>query len=240
MTKYGSGDVGFILVNGYELAQNINEVSYGQSANSQQTNCFGDRWVENTYVGIREHNLAIKGFYDDGTDNTDAAFRTTVGSNKVFCMALEGNTQGVTFDGLQGPIAESYNRLVERGGLTMFETQFVAHGAMDTGKILSTLAAKTSSSNSTGVDNTSSTANGGAGYLQVSAFSGFTSVAIKVQHSTDNSTWVDLASFTSVTSAPTAEYVGVAAGTTVRRYLRALWTVTGSGSITFFVGFARR
>ena len=82
-----------------------------------------------------------------------------------------------------------------------------------------------------------STVNGAAGIQAVSAYSGFTGVVGKIQHSADNSTWADLITFTNVTSAPTAERV-TAAGT-VNRYTRHVGTVTGSGSITPFSVLSR-
>lgn len=86
----------------------------------------------------------------------------------------------------------------------------------------------------------SSTVNGGVGYQAISAYSGFTGVVGKIQHSADNSSWNDLSpSFTNVTSAPVAERITVAAGTTVNRYIRHVGTVTGSGSITPFAVFKR-
>jgi hypothetical protein len=86
----------------------------------------------------------------------------------------------------------------------------------------------------------SSTVNGGVGYQAISAYSGFTGVVGKIQHSPDNSSWADLSpSFTNVTTGPIAERIVVAAGTTVNRYTRHVGTVTGAGSITPFAGFCR-
>jgi hypothetical protein len=85
----------------------------------------------------------------------------------------------------------------------------------------------------------SSTVNGGAGYQEVTAFSGFTGFIGKVRHSADDTTYADLAVFTNVTSGPNAQRVAVAAGTTVNRYLCYDGDVTGSGSITAMAMFAR-
>lgn len=79
---------------------------------------------------------------------------------------------------------------------------------------------------------------GGAGFQQVTAMSGFTGYVGKVRHSTDDSTYSTLVTFANVTSAPSAERVVVSG--TVNRYLAADWDVTGSGSVTLFIGFARR
>lgn len=79
---------------------------------------------------------------------------------------------------------------------------------------------------------------GAVGYLQVSAFSGFSGFVGKIRDSADDTTYADLISFTNVTSAPTAQRVtnGVEV---VDRYLSVNGDVTGSGSITVFVGLAR-
>ncbi len=81
--------------------------------------------------------------------------------------------------------------------------------------------------------------NGGAGYQQITAFSGFSGFVGKVRHSTDDVTYADLATFANVTSAPAKERVVVAPGTTVHRYLAFDGNVTGAGSITAFGGFSR-
>lgn len=85
----------------------------------------------------------------------------------------------------------------------------------------------------------SSTVNGGAGYQAVSALSGFTGFIGKIRHSADDTTYATLVTFTNVTSAPAAERIAVAAGTTVNRYLCFDGDVTGAGSITPFAGFSR-
>jgi hypothetical protein len=94
----------------------------------------------------------------------------------------------------------------------------------------------------TAVDNAAQTTNGGVFVVHVTAIAGASpNVVFKVQHSTDNSTWVDLATVSAVTAANSARRVEVAAGTTVRRYLRVVATEGGTTtSITFVAAFARR
>ncbi len=86
----------------------------------------------------------------------------------------------------------------------------------------------------------SSTVNGGAGYQEVTAFSGFTGYVGKIRHSADESTYADLATFVNVTSGPNGQAIAVAAGMTINRYLCHDGDVTGSGSITVLSGFCRR
>lgn len=79
---------------------------------------------------------------------------------------------------------------------------------------------------------------GGIGFQQITDFSGFTGYVGKVRDSADDTTYADLVTFANVTSAPSAEAVTVSG--TVDRYLACDGNVTGSGSLTVFIGFARR
>lgn len=111
-------------------------------------------------------------------------------------------------------------------------------GAADAGYSLSDLDAITGDTNGTARDLTASSSNGGVGHLHVTAFSGFTSDAITIQDSADGSTdWQTILTFTTATGV-TSERVAITG--TVRRYLRVVDDVTGTGSITRQVSFARR
>lgn len=83
------------------------------------------------------------------------------------------------------------------------------------------------------------TVHGGMFAMHVTAYAGFTGVAVKVQHSADNSSWSDLVSFTNVTAVG-SQRVSVANGTQINRYVRASVDVTGTGSVTLLVAAAPR
>jgi hypothetical protein len=117
---------------------------------------------------------------------------------------------------------------------------FQSTGNFDVGVVLEDFTAITVDGNGTARDNGASTANGGVAHLHVSAFSGLTNNVVTIEHSVDGLTsWAALVTFSTYT-ATTSQRVEVAAGTTVRRYLRVVDNVTGSGSTTRFVSFARR
>lgn len=116
---------------------------------------------------------------------------------------------------------------------------FQADGLIDPGVIIDPETAITVDTNGTSVDGTAATSNGGVAHLHVTAYSGLTSNSVILEHSTNNSIWTTLATFTLVTGL-TSERLVVAAGTTVNRYLRIRDDVTGTGSCTRFVSFARR
>jgi hypothetical protein len=74
----------------------------------------------------------------------------------------------------------------------------------------------------------SHTVHGLQAYLQAFSFAG-TDVTVKLQHSHDNSTFADITGggFTQITSGPTVQRIEVAAGTEIRRYVRAVTVTTG-------------
>lgn len=113
-------------------------------------------------------------------------------------------------------------------------------GNFDVGVVLDDFAAITADGNGTARDNGAATANGGVAHLHVTAFGGLTNNVVTIEHSVDGLTsWATLVTFSTYTGV-TSERVEVAAGTTVRRYLRVVDNVTGTGSTTRFVSFARR
>lgn len=113
-------------------------------------------------------------------------------------------------------------------------------GGVDVGAAIEDERAVTADGNGPAQDNGAATSNGGVAHLHVVDFSGLTSDVITIEHSVDGSTsWATLVTFATVTG-KTSERVEVAAGTTVRQHLRVVDDVTGTGSCTRFVAFARR
>jgi len=77
----------------------------------------------------------------------------------------------------------------------------------------------------------SHTVHGGQAYLQVFSFAG-TDVTVKLQHSHDNGgtdAYADITGggFTQITAGPTAQRIAIAAGTEIKRYVRAVTVTTG-------------
>jgi hypothetical protein len=157
---------------------------------------------------------------------------------QVLTLAPRGTARGV----------EVYNLLANQSDATITSqnadvvtaaVSIQCDGGIDAGVVLDPETAITTDTNGTSVDNTTSTANGGVAHLHVTAFSGLTSDSVIVEHSTDNSIWATLGTFTLATGL-TSERLVIAPGTTVNRYLRVRDDVTGTGSCTRFVTFARR
>lgn len=118
-----------------------------------------------------------------------------------------------------------------------------ADESVELGWVIHALTAETADGNGASIDRGAApatpTTHGGAFGLHVTAFSGLTSAALKVQHSTDNATWADLATFVTATAVG-FQLVKLAPTVTVNRYLRCVTDVTGTGSVTFLMTAAPR
>lgn len=111
-------------------------------------------------------------------------------------------------------------------------------GLLDWGVSLQDLTAITVDDNGTAYDGGAASTNGGVAHLHVTAFSGLDSDDITIEASADGSTgWATVVTFTQVTGT-TSERVAITGS--VARYLRVVHDVTGTGSITSQVSFARR
>lgn len=137
----------------------------------------------------------------------------------------------------------SYDTSSPVGGVTAIKYGAQVNGRSNDGFCLTDGVALTTAAaaNYGSVDNgtlVTSTPNGLTGTIHVFANTWTGTTSVKIQHSTDNSVWVDFATQT-VPAATQAGYIINASGT-LNRYVRAQITpATGSGSISVLVAFAR-
>lgn len=149
---------------------------------------------------------------------------------------LSTGSETVLLDALE----TNYGTSASTGSTVDFSLSAITTGDTDFGESLEDLTAVTADGNGTARDLTAASSNGGVAHLHVTAFTGLTSNDITIEQSADGSTgWTTLVTFAQVTGV-TSERVVVAAGTSVARYLRVVDDVTGSGSCTRQVSFARR
>lgn len=229
-----------VLFNAYDVSGYLNESSLSESVETGETTVYGK--AAKTYItGLRDATMSMSGLFDGDANASDALFTAVIGSNtdNIITFAPEGLALGRRVQTLAS-IQTSYETSSPVADVVSISLEAQADDRIDRGVSLGDLAAVTSTGNGTAHDNTSSTSNGGAATLHVTANTRNGATTFKVQHSADNISWVDLATFASVgTSTTTSERVQVTG--TVNRYLRATYTLAGStGSITFHISFARR
>lgn len=247
MARRGSADVGFLLVDGYNLLGVATMVEDTVEALLEDVTVLGDQWAQLQYVGLQRAQLSQEGFFDDAAGGAHDALSGKQGVSRLLCYGLQGNIVGRRFTGYRGAMQVDYRRVVTRGQLHKANASYQGNGEVEEGVILHAVTPETAASGSTEgtgpVDNGMSTTGGGSAYLQVPqlALGGYTSATVKVRHSADNVTYADLVTFANVTAAPAAQRLDVPGA--VQRYLAVSWQFNGSGSgqsITPFVGFVRK
>ena len=232
-----------IFLDEYDFSTYFNSVSASTSIDTAETSAFGTS-AKSYVVGHRDGTVSLSGMFE-ATESvgTDQYFANALGSaTKIkVIVAPEGHSNGAEAILLQADDT-SYEVSSAIADIVQASAEFQSTDAVEHGKILSSGSTVTATGNGTGVDNTTSSTNGGAGFLSVPVNTRNGNITVKIQHSADNSTFADLITFTVVSSTTkTSERVEVASGTTVNRYLRVNYTVAGStGSATPVVAFTRR
>lgn len=232
-----------VFVDEYDFSSYFSDMTAAEKVDTADVTAFGA--AGKAYIiGNQDGTLSLSGFFEStantGTDQYFAGVKGSTTKQKVIA-SLEGNTVGTRAIMLQADTS-SYQVNSSVGDAIKTSAEFQASESLDHGVILSSGSAVNSTGNGTGVDNGAASSNGGVAFLSVPANTRNGNITIKVQSSADNSTFVDLVTFTTVsTSTKTSERILVAAGTAVPRYLRVSYTVAGStGSATPTVAFARR
>lgn len=194
------------------------------------------------FPGMRMATLTADTLVDDATAANNYWDTLTgyfgAGTAVPVTVSPEGVSAGST-----ATLAEGFASSMAVSGavadrITASLTFTVTGAAKPAGKNLTAHEAITTNTTGSAVDNAAGTTNGGVGHLHVTAASG-TSPTLDtiVEHSTNNSSWSTLATFTQATAA-TSQRVSVTG--TVHRYLRAKSTLAGTNpSFTIAVAFAR-
>ena len=225
---FGPGHAGVVYLNGYDLTTYFHNVQMVNSQGTYDTTTLGGS-SKSFINGLADGQVTLDGFFDSGSASAedpvlDAAMRAT--SDGVLLVFPAGDALGARGRGCAS-ISTNYQTTVPVDGVVGIATAVQADGGLDPVVSLHPLSVETAAFTSgTQVDNGASTANGLAGYIECTSFTG-TSVTGIIQHSADGGgggTWVDLVTFTAI-SAANAKERKTAAGT-VNRYLRAKGTGT--------------
>ena len=202
-------------------------------------------------LGLADGTLSLSGLWSADTDGSDEELQAILGvaTTPLITVAEAAGTIGnratiakahETNYTISNPVADVVSITADFQGSTDVVTNLTygvtAGVQLTTGASIAygSLGALAS------VDNAASSTNGGAAVLHVptNSVAGGTTT-IKVQHSTNDSTWADLITFTAVGASTVTSELSAVSGT-VNRYLRATASTAGSsGAITYMVTFAR-
>lgn len=226
-----------VLVDKYDLSAYLNSVDGTATVDVAEVTTFGDTAKE--YIpGQRDAAISLSGFFDGATGAIDDVLAAALAAStpKPITIAPQGSATIGNRAMVTKADETSYGTQATTGDAVAIAAEFQPTAGLWHGVLLADLAARTATANLSSVDNAASSANGYVANLHVTAFTG-TSVVIKVQHSSDNSSWSDLATFTSVTAATAEQITGTG---TVNRYVRAIISSGTFTSVTAAVSFARK
>ena len=224
-----------VFMDSTDLSSYLSSADPSRTVDVGETTTFGSS--NKTFVaGEKDATVSFSGFFDATADNI---IQGLVGANdKVALIGFDG--VDATYDCMFGKgVTTNYGISSPVGDVVAVTFDLQASGFFS-GSVLEN-ATVTATGNGTARDNASSTANGGGAFIIATSVSGTSTPTLtaKITHSADNSTYADLVSFTALTSAG-AEVKEVASGTTVNRYLKVVYTVSGTNpSFNVIVGFGR-
>lgn len=226
-----------IFCAGYNVGAFLNSIAFPASADTVETSTFGDTAKE--YIaGQVDAQLSAEGLFSSTTGESETIMNAIFGvADTLWTVYPQGDTLGNIGYGCKC-INTAWDIPSSLGDAVKISVSAQVSKGRERGLSHHALGAETAASNTATVDNTASTATGGASYVHCTAFSG-TSIVCKIQHSTDNSIWADLITHTAITAANSKERVATSAlTTTVNRYTRGAWTGTFT-TATFALFFSR-
>ena len=235
---FSYGSAAKVYAGGYNLTTFLSSAGIPLAADTGEVSAFGS--TAKAYIaGLKDGTFSAEGYYDGSASAVDVVVSGALGvADTVFCYLPAGDAVGAYGYGFLG-IDTAYEVQTPVDGVAAVSMEAQASGGGE--RILSfhALGAEAASGTGTSMDNAAASSNGGSAYLQVTASSVLTSLDVIIQGSTTGA-WAGeettLASFTQITATPGKERITFSG--TVKRYLRAKWTLVGT-SATFFVGVNR-
>lgn len=230
-----------VLVNEHPASSQLRSVATASSRAMGEVTAFTDAGVR-FLPGLKSGSLSLEGMYDP-----TSALRSELQARLTGATTLEVSAAMAGF-AIGNPVAFGSGHMASYGvnapvaDPTSFSVELTPDEVVHVGRSLHPGTALTTTGNGTTVDDGADgmpTESGLAAILHVTGVSGAAaSATVKVQHSEDDSVWVDLLTFTAAT-AVTSQMLTVAG--TVNRYVRAIWTISGTTpSVSLAVAYARR
>ena len=217
-----------ILHGAVAIASTVRSASPSFSQAMIDVTTLGDS-SKNFIGGIDEWSFNVDGVFDNATTagSVHAAMNSPLAASDTVAVSVAPTGFAAGSAVWVFPAKEvTYEVKSQVEGAVEYSLAYGAGTAPSVGVSLADLAAVTTTSNGTSQDNTAATSNGFVAQLHITAVSGTTpSLTAVVQHSTNNSTWTTLGSFTAATAVGSQVITGTG---TVNRYVRIAWTVSGT------------
>lgn len=229
-----------VFYNGSNLSPYFNEASVSQDIETAETTTFGKS--AKTYItGLKDGTLSAAGMFDGEEDAVDSVLSSVIGAESadVITLCPEGATAAkVSFSAAARET--SYEISSPVGDVVSANLEVQATDGVDRGVIVAANSVASASGQSTSIDQSAASTNGAVAYLHVTANNRDGATTVKVQDSSDNVTFADLITFSSVSASATVGQKVSVTGS-VDQYVRAEIIPGGSsGSVTYTLAFARK
>jgi len=251
MPTFVHGKNSKVYLDEFDMSAYLNSTDVTHTQDTAETTAYGAT-ARAFMPSQASGTLSFGGLYDavTGAGSSDNEFEAILGSTTtpLLTVAIDGGTIGnraviaranETSYTLASPVADINSVTADfqcsadpannvdfgvASGVQLTTGASIAHGSLG---------------NLASVDNSASSANGGAAVLHVPTNTVDGATTIKVQHSADDAVWADLVTFTAVSASTITSQISAVTGT-VNQYLRVTASTAGSsGAITFMVSFAR-
>lgn len=233
-----TADKARVLVNERSFSAKLSGVTLGHERAVGDTTTFADAGAK-FVPGLAGGALTLNGFFEAGAA-VHGELNSSVGVDNglLVTAAPDGLAVGKPAFIAVGDMTD-YDVSASVSDPVSFSVESQPDDGVDWGVSLHDLVARTATADGTSVDGTAATTGGGVASLHVTAASGsLPTLTVDIQDSADDVTFVDILTFTQATAA-TSERKTVSG--TVRRFVRAQWTIGGTTpSFTFSTAFARR
>lgn len=243
------GSKAVLYAMGMNATPYINDISMDGNVETAEITVLGN--TGKMFIpGLQDASLKLSGFFDGSVSTDTNTFSFTVNSYATGPSQLQpcsiylpqGDGNNSLGYGFQGVVAKDTVKTPVNAAGTV-SVDLTSSTGWEGGFVTAPLTARTAATGTTAViDNLVSSANGASALMVCTAVAGTASptMTFTVQHSADNVTYVPLVAFVAQTTTGD-QRVSVPAGTTVNRYIRGSWAITGTTpSFTFATLVSRK
>ena len=236
MTRMNGAEVR-VYLGDRDVSGDLTSIAPAASADTHEVTNFNSNGWKQSDAGLVGWTASVDGFYDPAVGGYGRQLNELLGSTGGILSIYDGAADAVGKGGWLGSEAILTERSEPVSVADLVKLNGVLQGSGRAGmnaRLLHPDGQESASGTGDSLDNSTASDNGGRANLHVTAATG--RWAVKIEHSTDNSMWADLVTFSSINAGTsfTKEVSGQ-----VNRYLRARWTEGAAGSVTFVLGFAR-
>lgn len=223
-----------VLLDGVLISAYFDSGEFSAEVDTAETTTFSSSW-KSFIAGQAAGTVGLTGYFDPTWNDLWDTIGDAPGA--VLTFAPGGLALGSPVR-LVKVLTSAYGESAPIGGAVTFSWDVTADGSVGTGQVIAAATAITADTNGAAFDGGAATSNGAVAHLHVTSVSASDSIVVTIEDSANGSSgWATIGTFASK-SAPGAERIAIAGN--VRRYVRAVYDVTGSSvSIECIVTLSR-